>query len=73
MALLFEVVDLRTDIIYASETVAGAASPEEAARKVLGMDVFRSGRRQDLVARVYWQRPGEAKSMVRLYSRSLFK
>ncbi|KKB07368.1 hypothetical protein [Devosia chinhatensis] len=73
MGLQFEVVDLRTDLICASEMVEGAASPEEAARRVLGIDVFRSGKRQDLVARVYWQRRGEPKNMVRLYSRPYFQ
>jgi len=69
VGLLFEVVDVRTDIIEASATIEGASSPEDAARKALGIEVFRSGRRQDLVARVYWQRMGEPKNMVRLYSK----
>lgn len=71
MGLVFEVIDLRTEIIASAKMVEDASSPEDAARKALGIDVFRSGRRSDLVARVYWQRMGEPKNMVRLYSKSV--
>lgn len=71
MAIIFEVVDLRSEVSMASAMVEGAVSPEDAARKILGMDVFRSGRRQDLVARVYWQGTGGPKNMVRLYAKRL--
>lgn len=70
--MLFEVIDLRSDTIETSEIVENVSSPEEAARKALGIDVFRSGRKHNLVARVYWQRAGEPKNMVRLYAKSAF-
>ncbi len=70
--MVFEVIDLRSETIETSELVENVSSPEEAARKVLGIDVFRSGRRQNLVARVYWQRAGEPKNMVRLYAKTAF-
>ena len=70
--MVFEVIDLRSETIETSELVENVSSPEEAARKFLGIDVFRSGRRQNLVARVYWQRAGEPKNMVRLYAKTAF-
>lgn len=69
MGISFQVIDLRSELVGASESIEGVSSPEEAAKRILGIEVFRSGRRQDLVARVYWQRTGEAKCMVRLYSK----
>jgi hypothetical protein len=61
----YQVVDLRDQIN--PMTPVQATSPEDAATKVLGIAVFRSGRRPDLVARVYWN-SAEARNMVRLYS-----
>lgn len=72
MGLVFEVVDLRSKTISAATSVENATSPEDAARQALGIDVFRSGKRQDLVARVYWQRMGQPKNMVRLYAKPHF-
>lgn len=73
MALIFHVVDLRADLIASAVEVQGATSPEDAARKVLGIEVFRSGSRQDLVARVYWQGMTGPKNMVRLYSKTILR
>lgn len=70
MAITYRVVDVRGDIDEATETIiAGARSPEDAARQALGLDLVRSGRRKDLIARVYWQSPGQPMNMVRLYRR----
>ncbi len=63
----FRVIDLRSDIIEMEQKVIGS-SPEDAARKALGIDVFRSGHKQHLVARVYWQGLSGPPNMVRLYS-----
>lgn len=72
MAFVFEVVDARTEIISELVKVEGAASPEDAARRVLGIDVSRSGHVRDLAARVYWQPTlGGAKMMVRLYKKAI--
>jgi|GEM_PF-814218 len=67
----FRVIDLRTDLITPEQKVE-ASSPEDAGRKVLGMDVFRSGQPKHLVARVYWQSPASPPNMVRLYSKTVF-
>lgn len=70
MAVTYRVIDVRGDVIDPKEaTIAGARSPEDAARTALGLEVVRSGQRQDLVARVYWQSPGQPMNMVRLYRR----
>ena len=65
----FRVIDLRTDLIESEQKIQ-ASSPEEAARMVLGIDVYRSGAKQHLVARVYWQGLSGPPNMVRLYSRT---
>jgi hypothetical protein len=65
----FRVVDVRSEIAGLSSVVE-AATPEAAAIKALGVDVIRSGRTKDLVAKVYWQLPGHTANMVRLYQRS---
>ena len=68
--MIFQVIDLRPETIVPPVEVE-AASPEAAAREVLGLDVvYRSGHRRDLVARVYWQSVG-GKTMVRLYRQAL--
>jgi hypothetical protein len=64
----FRVVDLRSEIAGISQMVE-ATTPEAAAIKALGVDVVRSGRTKDLVAKVYWQLPGQATNVVRLYQR----
>lgn len=71
--MVFEVVDLRSETVIPSTCVENAASPEDAARQALGIEVFRSGQRRNLVARVYWQRMGQPKNMVRLYSKPYFQ
>ena len=67
--MTFQVFDLRPATPTPPVEVQ-AASPEDAARQVLGQDVVRGGLPRDLVARVYWQNAG-GKSMVRLYSKSV--
>jgi hypothetical protein len=71
MAYKFEVVDLRDTLIVPTTVVEEATSPEDAARIALGIDVTRSGAREDLVARVYWQaRLSGPRNMVRLFAKS---
>lgn len=67
----YRVVDARGNTIAADHVVM-AQTPEEAGRTALGVDLVRSGRLVDLVARIYWQTPGNPQSMVRLYSKSAF-
>ena len=67
MAKNFRVVDLRPQ--GKEVTVEGASSPEDAARKALGIDVVRSGAKKDLVAKVYWQPMEQPLTMVRLYAK----
>lgn len=70
MAITYRVVDVRSDVIDPTETIiVGARSPEDAVQQALTLDVVRSGQRKDLVARVYWQSPGQPLNMVRLYRR----
>ena len=67
MAITYRVVDVRSDVIDPTETIIiGARSPEDAVQQALALDVVRSGQRKDLVARVYWQSPGQPLNMVRL-------
>ncbi len=67
--MTFRVIDLR-DKMAAPETDVEAASPEDAARQVVGVPVFRGGHTRDLVARVYWSTAG-GRNMVRLYSKPI--
>lgn len=67
MAKNFRVVDLRPQ--GKEVTVEGASSPEDAARKALGIDVVRSGAKKDLVAKVYWQPMEQPLTMVRMYAK----
>ena len=70
MAITYRVVDVRSDVVDPTETIiVGARSPEDAVQQALALDVVRSGQRKDLVARVYWQSPGQPLNMVRLYRR----
>jgi hypothetical protein len=66
MMLSYRVVDLTGDEPWPEHYVR-ARSPEVAAEKALGLTLVRSGRRSALAAKVYWEAPGEAVSMVRLY------
>ena len=70
MAITYRVIDMRTSIPDPAEiTIESARSPEDAVRLALDIDVVRSGRRRDIVARVYWQPQGQPVTMVRLYRR----
>jgi len=62
---IFRVVDLRSMTITPEYNVE-ENSPERAAEIALGMRVFRSGDRRNLVCRVYWQ-SRHGLNMVRLY------
>jgi hypothetical protein len=67
----YRVIDLRADANPAAEIIIeDAHSPEDAARKALGRELVRSGRRSDVRARVYFQHPGQPISMVRLYDKA---
>lgn len=48
-------------------SIKGVASPEAAAREVLGIEVVRSGAKDDLVAEVYWHLERQPMTMARLY------
>jgi len=66
----FRVVDLRSGPEAAPELhIPAAKSPEDAARLALGEGLVRSGHRDDLRARVYFQQEGQPTTMVRLYRR----
>lgn len=67
MTKRFRVVDLRSSDLDIE--IEGAKSPEDAARQALGIEVVRSGSKNDLVAKVYWQPVGQPLTMVRLYSK----
>jgi hypothetical protein len=67
----FQVFDLRPET-PAPPVEVEATSPEDAARQVLGQNVFRSGLPRDLVARVYWQ-AAASKNMVRLYGKPVVR
>jgi hypothetical protein len=71
MPLSYRVIDLASPAPEPPEHLVSANSPEDAAEKVLGIRLFRSGSKQDLRARVYFQRPGMPISMVRLYSKAI--
>ncbi len=68
MAKHFRVIDLRSATIQ-PERIVVAGTAEQAGYQVFGTELVRSGTRSDLVARVYWHRPGQAMNMVRLYRR----
>ena len=68
----YRVVDCRNNIVDPEELIIdSAASPEDAALKAIGEVLVRSGRRDDLRVRVYFQRPGQVMSMVRLYAKAI--
>lgn len=67
----YRVVDARGVTIQA-EHIVDAHTPEAAAKTAFGLDLVRSGRIRDLVARIYWQPPGSPKNMVRLYAKSVY-
>ncbi|WP_108459205.1 hypothetical protein [Devosia naphthalenivorans] len=70
MAITYRVIDVRETLIDPLDIlIEGVRSPEEAARQALGIDVVRSGAKQNLVARVYWQSVGQPVNMVRLYKK----
>ena len=70
MSVPFRIVDLRSGSENPPElTVANAKSPESAALKAIGETLVRSGRRDDLRAKVYFQQEGQPTTMVRLYRR----
>lgn len=71
MAKAYRVVATTTGVLDAADIIIeGAKSPEEAARKALGIDVIRGGQSRDLVARVYWELPGQPMNMARLYRKA---
>ena len=70
MAITYRVVDVRSTIVDPVEIlVEGGSSPEGAVKQALGVEVVRSGAKENLVARVYWQSLGQPVSMVRLYQK----
>lgn len=72
MATSYRIIDLRSPIISrgAETIVEWEGPPEEAAGEVLGLVLNRVGRRDDLVARVYWRVHGCPTKMVRLYRKA---
>lgn len=68
MPVEFRIVDLRSGPENPPElTVPNAKSPESAALQAIGETLVRSGRRDDLRAKVYFQQEGQPTTMVRLY------
>jgi hypothetical protein len=67
MATDYRVVDLRQDPAATDGVAIGASSPEAAALRVLGIELVRSGARNELAAKVYWQIDDHPVNMVRLY------
>lgn len=66
----FRIVDLRLGPEAPKElNIAQARTPEEAALLATGEELVRSGHRDDLRVRVYFQHAGQPMSMVRLYRR----
>lgn len=65
----YRVIHLQTDAIDQEPTTVQASSPERAAEMVLGVKLVRSGAKREPRARVYWQLPGGAMNMVRLYNK----
>jgi hypothetical protein len=47
--------------------ITDARSPEDAARKALGIEVVRSGAGKNLVARVFWENVGSPDHSVDLF------
>ena len=66
----YRVIDLQTEVIDPNPAVVKASTPEKAAEIALGVQLTRSGGRKNLRARVYFQKPGQPVSMVRLYTSS---
>ncbi len=66
----FKVIDLQPDRIDLEPKTVEATTAEDAAHIALGVDLVRSGPKQNLRARVYFQHPGQPMTMVRLYSRN---
>lgn len=70
MVTQFRVIDMRAGADAPTEVIVEKArSPEEAARLATGETLVRSGRRNDLRVRVYFQQAGQPTTMVRLYQR----
>jgi hypothetical protein len=68
MTINYRVFDARAIIPVPPDILVEASTPEAAAKSALGIDLVQHGNPTDLVARVYWKRPGEALRMARLYS-----
>jgi hypothetical protein len=69
MTTEYRVIDLQTETIDPEPKTVKAGSPEKAAELALGLELVRSGSKQDLHARVYCQHPGQPLTMVRLYTK----
>lgn len=66
----YRIVDMRSGSEGIQELIIDKArSPEHAAFQAIGEMLVRSGRRDDLRARVYFQEVGQPTTMVRLYRR----
>lgn len=69
---VYRVVDLApADGVDAEHMVTGVTTPEEAGRQALGLELYRSGRKDTLRAKVYFEVRGGAISMVRLYTQAI--
>lgn len=66
----YRVIDVTAALTEPGEQIVEAGSPESAASQLLGIELVRSGAKTDLMARVYWQLPGQPTNMVRLYRRT---
>lgn len=67
----YRVINLQTAMIDSESRMIEGKSPEHAAEQVLGFPLARSGSKENLVARAYWQNtPVDTMNMVRLYRRT---
>lgn len=70
MNVQYRIVDMRMGPDGSEEIlIAKARSPEDAALQAVGEKLVRSGHRNDLRVRVYFQEAGQPTTMVRLYRR----
>lgn len=65
----YSIIDLHNILTSSDGVVVEATSPEKAAAALFGEELVRSGARRELRAKVYFQHPGQVRSMVRLYQK----
>ena len=67
----YTVHDVRPNATGTAGTfVVDAHSPEDAAMRALGLDLVRTGHKNDMQAKVFFKVNGRAEVLVRLYSKN---